>query len=241
MGRTSRVPGAPKIGSRRGLFRAAGLLGIAGLLGGSTTCGWLNGDAQPIVLLGPDGGAAPEGGTSSACPAGGPFALYYWAAQAGAVANSIDFLFKVANDSGAPIPLSALDVRYYFTNELTTWQTSVYYAGECCGDSRSGFTADVAVAVTALAPPTATADHYLDVTFDADAGTLLNGDSVQIEVGFYAPEHAQNLNQANDYSFVATATGTQAEWDLCPPTCAPFDSCVTTVYDDGALVWGTPP
>jgi hypothetical protein len=240
VGRTLRVPGAPEIGSR-GRSRAAGLLGIAGLLGGSITCGWLNGDAQPIVLLGPDGGGAAEAGTSSSCPAGGPFALYYWTAQASAVANSIDFPFKVANNSGAPILLSALDVRYYFTNELTTWQTSVYYAGECCGDSRSGFTADVVVAVNALTTPSVTADHYLDVTFDADAGTLLNGDSVQVEVGFYAPEHAQNLNQANDYSFVPTATGTQAEWNLCPPTCAQFDSCVMTVDDDGALVWGAPP
>jgi Cellulose binding domain len=240
MGRSTGVPGGPEIGSRR-RFRAAGLLGIAGLLGGSTTCGWLNGDAEPIVLLGADAGGAPEGGTA-ACPAGSPFTLYYWADQASAVANGIDFLFKVANNSGRSVPLSALDVRYYFTNEITpTWATSVYYAGECCGASRSGFTTDVAVTVSALATPTATADHYLDVTFDADAGVLVNGDAVQIEVGFYAPEHAQNLNQANDYSFVATATGTQAEWDLCPPTCAQFESCVMTVYDDGALVWGAPP
>jgi hypothetical protein len=242
------VPGGPENGSP-GRAKARCALGtvLAGLFSAATTCGCLNGDAQPIVSLGATGGveagAAPEAGaSSSACPAGAPLSLYYWTTQTAADANSIDFLFKVVNDTGAALPLSSLAVRYYFTNEVTeTPQTSVYYAGECCGASRSGFTADVAVTVNAIAAPTSTADHYLEVTFDAGAGDLAASDSVQIEVGFYAPAHDENIDQANDYSFIAGETGTQAEWDLCPTECAQFQSCVITVYENGTLAWGTPP
>jgi hypothetical protein len=48
-------------------------------------------------------------------------------------------------------------------------------------------------------------------------------------------------NQANDYSFVAAATGSQAQWDGCPPQCDRFRSCLLTVYKDGSRVWGAPP
>ena len=210
------------------------------MTGGVTIAGCLDGNAQPIVRL-PGDAAAPLEAATSTCDPGAPITLFYRTAQAAADANSIDFLFKVVNGTGAPLALSSLAVRYYFTNELTpTWQTSVYYAGECCGAPRSGFTTDVAVTVNAI-PATPTADHYLEVTFDTAVGALVDGDAVQIEVGFYAPQHGQNLNQANDYSFVGTATGTQAEWDQCPTQCAQFGSCVMTVYRDGVLVWGTPP
>jgi hypothetical protein len=227
--------------------RARRLSAGAWLVFAVVAAGCLSPDAEPIVRSDAnDAGSAGDGSpkapdSASACPTGAPLALYYRAAQAAAQANAIDFLFKIQNATGAAVPLSSLAVRYYFTNELATWQTSVYYADECCGDSRSGFTSDVTLTVNALANPTPTADHYIEVTFDAAAGDLLNGDAVQIEVGVFAPGHAQNLDQANDYSFVATATGTQTEWDMCPPQCAQFQSCVTTVYENGALVWGVPP
>jgi hypothetical protein len=206
----------------------------------------LNGNAEPIVRLpgaaGTDGsalGTLGDGGAS--CDLSGPLVLYYDNAQVAANANGIDFLFKVANTTGATLSLSSLAVRYYFTNEIApTWETSVFYAGTCCGSSRAGFNADVNVSVVSM-PPTPMADHYLEMTFTPAAGILLDGDSVQVEVGFHAPGFGQNLNQANDHSFIATATGTQAEWDLCPTQCALFHSCLMTVYKDGALVWGTPP
>jgi hypothetical protein len=213
----------------------------------------LHGDAEPIVGL-PDGApglvteAAPPGmdapvasESGAPCAVGEPLVLYYDNAQVAASANAIDFLFKVANATGAALPLASLAIRYYFTNEITpTWATTVYYAGTCCGDTRSGFDADVKVSVVSIAP-TRGADHYLETTFDPSAGDLLDGDSVQVEVAFHAPGFGQNLNQANDYSFVPTATGTQAQWDGCPPQCDRFRSCLLTVYKDGVLAWGAPP
>jgi hypothetical protein len=246
------VPGAHPNGSRRkgcagtAGFRGAALAAIVGALATLSASACLDGEAQPLVPIAsttvPDAAPTLDGAPASACPAGAPLTLYYWPAQGDAGANSIDFLFKVLNTTGAAIPLSSLVVRYYFTNELTqAGQTSIYYAGECCNATRSGFTTDVSVTVNALASPTATADHDLEITFDAGAGTLLDGDAVQVEVGYYAPGHDEDLNQSNDYSFVASASGTQAEWDLCPTQCAQFGTCVMTVYSNGALVWGTPP
>jgi hypothetical protein len=244
MGRWRGVPGGPRNGSGPALrAKKRGVAGATILVGTIAASGCLDGNAQSIVRLTPEAGTSPEGGASaSACPAGAPIELFYRAAQATAVANSIDFLVKVQNGTGAALPLSSLSLRYYFTNEITpTWQTAVYYAGECCNVSRSGFTADVAVSVNAMMPATATADHYLELTFDAGAGTLADGDAVQVEVGFFGPGHTQSLNQANDYSFIAAAASTQAAWDQCPTACAQFGSCVITVYENGALVWGVAP
>jgi hypothetical protein len=204
----------------------------------------LNGNAEPIVRL-PEGGAADTAITpdaaGGACDTAGPIVLYYRDASPAATVDQIDFLFKVANATGAALALSSLAVRYYFTNDLTVAnQTAVYYTGTCCGDTRTNFDADVLVSVNPI-PPTAGADTYLEVTFDPAAGVLQNGDSVQVEIGFHATGYTQNLNQVNDYSYIASAAGTQAQWDQCPPQCANFQSCRMTVYRDGVLVWGVPP
>ena len=207
-----------------------------------------DGNAQPIVRIPVDASLPPPpldgsiDSSSSTCdPTQTTLPFYYRNVQPAADANGIDFIFKIDNRTGAAFPLSELSIRYYFTNEITSSpQTSVFYSGTCCGETRTGFTADVLVTVNPMAA-TATADHYLEVTFDAGAGALLAGDAVQIEVGYSAVNHSQNLNQANDYSFVAANTSTQAAWDLCPTECAQFGSCVMTVYRNGTLVWGSPP
>jgi hypothetical protein len=194
----------------------------------------LNGNADPIVRL-------TTSTPSVGCDPTAPLVLYYRNAKVAANADQIDFLFKVANATGAAIPLSSLAVRYYFTNEVgATGQSAVYYAGTCCGAPRSGWNAYVAVSLNPMTP-TPTADAYLETTFDAAAGTLQDGDAVQVEVGFHAAGFSQTLDQTNDYSYIAGAAGTQAEWDLCPSQCTKFHSCQMTVYRDGVLVWGTPP
>jgi hypothetical protein len=180
--------------------------------------------------------------TPSACDPAGPLVLYYRNVQPTSTADGIDFLFKVQNLTGADLALSSLTVRYYFTSEITPpGQTTVYYADTCCSAPRTGFTASVHVTVNALAPATPTADHYLEITFDATAGAIATGDSVQIEPAFYAPNHGETVTLTNDYSYIAGATGTQTDWDHCPTACGAFGSCVMTVYRDGVLVWGTPP
>jgi hypothetical protein len=210
----------------------------------TAVCGaCLNGEAEPIVRSTTAAlDAAPSGDSAGAtCDPSAPIALYYRDASPAASVNQIDFLFKVANATGAAIPLSSLAIRYYFTNDLTVaGQTAIYYTSTCCGTSRTMFNADVIETVTPIAAVTG-ADTYLETTFDAAAGVVENGDSVQVEVGFHATGYTQNLQQTNDYSFSAANAGTQAQWDACPPQCASFHSCALTVYRDGLLVWGQPP
>ena len=237
---------------RENALRAMTHIAIFGTLVAFAAPACFDGNAQPIVRIPLDASLPPPAldgsadgsadGSGATCdPTQTTLPFYYRNVQPAADANGIDFIFKIDNRTGAAFPLSELSIRYYFTNEITSSpQTSVFYSGTCCGETRTGFTADVLVTVNTMAA-TATADHYLEVTFDAGAGTLLAGDAVQIEVGYSAVNHAQNLNQANDYSFVAANTSTQAAWDLCPTECAQFGSCVMTVYRNGALVWGSPP
>lgn len=235
------VPDGGKIGSRHALS-ALGMLALVAMAGiSAVSC--LDGSAEPIVRA--DAGAVVDGSADSgaapeACDPNAPLPLYLRMGSASATADAIDYLFKVDNRTGADIALSSLAIRYYFTSEITSPQTSVYYAGTCCGESRVGFQSDVIVSVVAI-PSADGADHAIDVTFAAGAGTLRAGDSVQIEVGYFAPNHAQTLDQSNDYSFAPSNIGTQAEWDQCPTACAQFESCRLTVTRDGARVWGSPP
>jgi hypothetical protein len=233
-------------GQRNGSWEPTGVqVGLAAAVVAILCGSCLDPNADPIVLApvspGVDAGPGVDS-AGAACDPGAPIVLYYRAGQGAASTDQIDFLYKVVNNTGAPIPLTSLAVRYYFTNELTVSnQTAVFYTSTCCGStSHNGFDSDVIVTVNTI-PAVSGADTYIETTFDAAAGDVQNGDYVQVEVGFHATAYTQNLQQTNDYSFIATATGTQAAWDACPTQCSNFQSCRMTVYKDGVLVWGQAP
>ena len=93
-----------------------------------------------------------------------------------------------------------------------------------------------------MSPPAAGADTYIEIGFDATAGMLAPAHTLEVEIEF-ANAAGSMSNTSNDYSYVASATGSQAQWDNCPSTgnCTPFRSCVMTVYQAGTLIWGNPP
>jgi len=214
----------------------------------------LDGSADPIVRLSDaalstqQADAARAGAVAAldvdAGPASGQsptFALYYDNLEPSADAPAINFSVKVHNLTGAEVALRRLSVRYYFHNELAQpWETSIFYTGTCCHSERSQFNEQVEATVHAQ-PDVAAADTNLELTFLADAGTVQAGDAVQVEVSFHAPGYERRVAQADDYSFSASATGTQAEWDLCPGACAKFGAAKLALYDEGRLVWGSPP
>ncbi len=177
------------------------------------------------------------------CDALAPLRLYYWNAHPGDSNNSIDYLIKVENATGAAIPIDSLKVRYYLTNELAPpTAIDVFYADTCCSNKITGFTADVSTSLQAIAAKPG-ADAYLEIAFTPATGSLANGDAVQVELAFHDPAYARTTTQANDYSYAATAVGTQTEWDKCPGTeCnAKFGTCSITVHRDDILVWGIGP
>jgi len=175
------------------------------------------------------------------CDSSAALRLYYWNARPADDTELIDFLVKIENRTGAAVPLSSLSVRYYFRDELTAPAAlDVYYSDTCCSN-KIRFEDRVLSSVQSISSPNA--DSYLEIGFEPSVGDLAPGDAAQVEMGYSDAASVATSKQSNDYSFLATATGTQADWDACPgPTCLPtFTNCALTVYDAGVRVWGNPP
>ena len=186
-------------------------------------------------------GNAADGGAGS-CDSAAPLKLYYRNLRPSDVTDLVNFIVKVENRSAAPVQLATLQVRYYFSDELSTPALlEVYYSDTCCSN-KSLFKDQVLASVHSVSA-SASADSYIEIGFDPSVGALAPGDSVQVEIGYSDPASVATSTQQNDYSYLASATGTQADWDACPgPDCLPtFTTCNLTVYQAGDLVWGVPP
>jgi hypothetical protein len=219
--------------------------------GGSTGGGGASTRDSGGVVDGPsttDQGGVTDapGGVSDASNCGsGPFDLLHENVKPASPTDALDLEFKLTNRTGQTIPLSSMTLHYYLTNEFTPGRLAVYYTEIYGSTARTGFDASVLLALQPIASPAKpTATSYIDIGFDAGAGMLANGDSLKFEIGLVGATGLET--QTNDYSYVAAASGTQQEWDQCPSgpatqKCAKYVSCVTTVYQNGALVWGTPP
>jgi hypothetical protein len=186
---------------------------------------------------------AQEGGAVGRCDGQAPLRLYLWNLRTAASSPDVNYIVKVENATGAPLAMSSLEVRYYLTNELMAPSViDVFYIDTCCSNKRTDFKDGVLTSLETLSPRP-NADAYLRVAFASTVGLLAAGDAVQVEIGFHDVGYTRSQRQTNDYSYVASAGGTQSEWDGCPgPQCeAKFTSCASTIYRDGVLVWGTPP
>ncbi len=206
--------------------------------GGSSVSG--NGGSSGFGGSGTPFDAGSEAGLTGICSYSNPITLLYrnWrGADAGAV---VDFSFKIINGSVQSIALSTLTVRYYLSNEIGSAVATAVYGDVCCPDSI--ITSHVKASVQPLSPPASGADAYVEITFDSTSGSLAAARMLDVEVEFKNAIGSVS-DQTNDYSYIATATGTQSLWDNCPTTgnCAPFHSCLMTVHQNGTLIWGTAP
>jgi hypothetical protein len=177
------------------------------------------------------------------CDARAPLRLYYRNLRTAASSTDINYIIKVENATGAAIPMSSLEVRYYFTNELPSSATiDIFYTDTCCSNKKTDFNDGILTMLKSL-PPKPYADAYLPIAFGPAVGALAHGDAVQVELGFHIGGDSGSLTQSNDHSYAATAGGTQSQWNDCPgPQCeSKFTSCALTVHQNGVLVWGTPP
>ena len=147
--------------------------------------------------------------------------LEYADATTAASSNTPRPHFEIVNNTSASVPLSALTIRYWYTEDGTqTQQFACDYAQVNCSNVTGSF--------VSLTNPTSTADTYLQVGFTSAAGSLaINGNSGEIQARFNKSDWS-NYNQANDYSWSATQTS-YASWSLA------------TLYLNGQLVWGTEP
>jgi hypothetical protein len=183
--------------------------------------------------------AGMESGPSGVCTYPGPLTLLY--RDIPGAGGLLTFAFKLMNDSTQPVALSEFKVRYFLTSEIASPSVVVAYGNVCCPDTN--ILTHVTATMVPVGPPLANADRYIEISFDASSGTLAPAHSVEVEMQF-RDSAATNMpsNKTNDYSYIATAIGTQAQWDACPGgACTAFQSCLMTVYRNGTLVWGTPP
>jgi hypothetical protein len=196
-------------------------------------------DAEVVSEAGTDAGWL-DGGVGR-CDNQAPIRLYEWNVAVPTTTDNMDFVVKLENHTLMPVPLQSLTARYYFTNEIAKpWTVTVYYSDICCSVPDRRIDSHVVASCNSM-PSASGADSYLEFGFDATAGVLAPGDTVQVELAFHADLFDRNLTQDNDYSYTPIR-GTQAEWDACPGgACAKFRSCTITAYRDGVLVWGTPP
>lgn len=135
--------------------------------------------------------------------------------------NQIRLGLQVVNTGSAPIDLSTVKVRYWFTSDggPSTFGTYCDYAA--LGSS------NITHKVVAVSSPKTGADRYLEVGFTGGAGTLAAGASTgELQLRLNKSDWS-NFNESNDYS---RATNT-----------AYADSSKVGAYVAGALAWGVEP
>ncbi|MEU9701552.1 cellulose binding domain-containing protein [Streptomyces sp. NPDC047981] len=141
--------------------------------------------------------------------------------QSATGSDQVEPWFKVVNSGTASVPLSQVKLRYYFKADAgASYTYACSWAVKGCANLTGTF--------GTLAPPTATADRYLEVGFTAGAGSLAPGaDTGDMQLRFHR-SNWQPLNQSDDYSFGPTQT-TYANWSKVTATVG------------GVQVWGTAP
>jgi hypothetical protein len=145
--------------------------------------------------------------------------------------GSATFEIELDNLGTTALDLSTVTVNYYFTaNGLSGFQFEIYTASVNNAASsayRSIAMGDVSGAVQAFAPPTATADSILVISF-AGAGSVPVGEFIQFKGALHESSYSPNFKQTDDYSFNAKDT-------------ALTDNADIVVNIGGSVAWGTAP
>lgn len=129
---------------------------------------------------------------------------------------------QIVNVSSRDIDLGTVTLRYYFTQE-----GGRSYAANCILAEVG--CSNISEQIVALPGTAAGADHYVQVTFSALAGTLKpQGNSGAIELELYVPGGAA-MDQSNDASFAGAQTAAYRQ-----------DAHVTA-FVGSALAWGQEP
>lgn len=133
--------------------------------------------------------------------------------------NEIKPYTMIFNSGASSIPLSELEVRYYFTRDTAqTLNVDCFWAQVGCANIQRDF--------VAVSPSTTNADYYLRIRFTS--GTLgANNNTGEMQFRIYKGDWS-NFNRSNDHSYNPSASSY-------------LNANNVTIYRNGELVWGTPP
>jgi len=132
--------------------------------------------------------------------------------------------FQILNTGTSSVPISSLTMRYWFTNETPAdpLVSSCDYAQVSCGNITTKF-------VSLATPVAGKANAYIEYSFSAAAGSIAaGGSSGEIQARVHHAAYS-NFNTAESYSFVFD------------PSFVFKDTQAVTLYQNGALIWGTEP
>jgi len=143
--------------------------------------------------------------------------------DAAASTSSVAPHLSLINTGDAPIDLSRLELRYWYTSDGAQPQSA---AIDWAGRAPSGATVTSAVQASIQTTSRGGQSHFVRYRFTAAAGSLALHESIEVQSRFNKSDWSSYL-QSNDHSFTAS-TG-YIEWNRI------------TVYLDGVLVWGVEP
>lgn len=168
----------------------------------------------------PEASGAPDAPPDVAPCATCPLMVLYMTPTTTQTTNEIRPHFEIQNNGASAEDMTALTLRYWYTAQGSTSQAyDCDYAQIGCGSVNATF--------VAMSTPTATADHYFEVSFTG--GSIASGtNSGEIQTRFHDASYAVTFDQTQDYSFDASDT-------------AYTQSNQVTLYRNGALVWGVEP
>jgi hypothetical protein len=211
-------------GSASGGSKALGTSGSAGkapIAGKPATVGVGGAGDAGEPGLEPESGGEPTTNDPGPTTQTGDLSLQYRAGNSSANDNQIGAHLRIVSSALAPLELSALSARYYFTSEPAPPLTIEIYT--TAAEGASGYRALPAGSVIATAHET-----YVELTFTAAAGILDAGGQVTIEIAIHDTGWVGLFDETDDYSFNG-AHSSFAAWER------------VTLYDVSTLVWGIEP
>jgi hypothetical protein len=135
--------------------------------------------------------------------------------------NVIKPYFKIVNNSGSPVNLQQLTVRYWFTPENFTGTVSGWIDYAQMGNNK------VTMQYVPASPVREGGYGYMQYAFAPSAGSIAIAGNTGVIQTRFANSDWSLFSEADDYSYVAAGLYASNE--------------KITVYRNGVLVWGTEP
>jgi len=160
------------------------------------------------------------------CTNGGTCLKVQSLATDSATDNIVHPHLKIINNGGAPIPLSELSVRYWFTRDTSSTLNAACDFAALSSTTSNDDCAQLTQSFVTVSPARPTADRYLEVRFTSSGVLAPGGATGELQLRFSKADFS-NFDENNDYSHRISSTY--------------LDSTKITVYRNNVLIWGTPP